>query len=86
MPPPRHPASAVQPVYESFVGELASGPDRDGLLDRLTRGHQPDEHGWCAHPGHSHRWESHPCPVLRLAALVADADGQSPQAPRSSRK
>lgn len=60
-------------AYEAFVAELAAGPGSAELIDRLTAGHVPDERGWCAHPGHTHHWETHPCPVVRLALLVERA-------------
>ncbi len=60
-------------AYEAFVAELAAGPGSADLIDRLTAGHEPDARGWCAHPGHSHHWETHPCPVVRLALLVERA-------------
>jgi hypothetical protein len=63
-------------VYGSFVRELAASPGRADLLGRLRLGHEPDEHGWCKHPGHAHHWERHPCPMLRMARLVDGADGQ----------
>lgn len=60
-------------AYESFVAELAAGPGHAELLGRLVAGHVADDRGWCAHPSHSHRWEAHPCPVVRLARLVERA-------------
>ena len=60
-------------AYESFVAELAAGPGRAELIDRLVAGHEPDARGWCAHPSHSHRWEAHPCTAVRLARLVERA-------------
>lgn len=47
-------------VYGSFVRELAASPERADLLGRMRLGHEPDEHGWCKHPGHAHHWERHP--------------------------
>jgi hypothetical protein len=41
-------------VYMSFVRELAASPERASLLVRLRLGHEPDEFGWCGHPGHAH--------------------------------
>ncbi|NMH98597.1 hypothetical protein [Pseudonocardia acidicola] len=61
-------------VFRSFVRELAARTDKLDMLGRLRRGHQPDRHGWCEHPEHAHRWERHPCPVLRLADLVEATD------------
>ena len=49
--------------------ELAASPERAGLLPLLRLGHEPDEFGWCSHPGHAHHWERHPCPTLLLAQL-----------------
>jgi hypothetical protein len=60
-------------VYTAFVRELASSPDCCALLNRLREGHVADQHGWGTHSGHAHRWEPHPCPILRLAALVESA-------------
>ena len=57
-------------VYTAFVLELASSPDCGALLHRLREGHVADQRGWCTHSSHAHRWEPHPCPILRLAALV----------------
>ena len=57
-------------VYTAFILELASSPDCGTLLNRLREGHLADQRGWCTHPSHAHRWEPHPCPILRLAALV----------------
>ena len=57
-------------VYTEFVLELAASPDRDALVNRLREGHLADARGWCTHSSHAHRWEPHPCPILRLAALV----------------
>ena len=56
--------------YGSFVRELAASPDRVTLLARLRLGHEPDEFGWCSHPGHEHHWERYPCPTLLLAQQV----------------
>ncbi len=56
--------------YGSFVRELAANPDRATLLARLRLGHEPDEFGWCSHPGHEHHWERYPCPTLLLAQQV----------------
>lgn len=60
-------------AYEEFVAELAAGPGSAELIDRLTTGHEPDDRGWCAHVGHTHHRETHPCPVVRLALLVERA-------------
>ena len=60
-------------VYGSFVRELAASPER--VLARLRLGHEPDEYGWCGHPGHAHHWERHPCPTLLLAQLVEHNGG-----------
>jgi hypothetical protein len=57
-------------VYTAFVVELAASPDCAALVNRLREGHLADARGWCTHAGHAHRWEPHPCPILRLAALV----------------
>lgn len=57
-------------VYTEFVLELAASPDCGALVNRLREGHLADARGWCTHSGHAHRWEPHPCPILRLAALV----------------
>ena len=57
-------------VYTAFVLELASSPDCGAVLNRLREGHLADARGWCSHAGHAHRWEPHPCSILRLAALV----------------
>lgn len=59
-------------VFGSFVREMAFGPAKADRLARMRRGHEPDEHGWCKHPGHAAHWERHPCPVQRLARLVDD--------------
>lgn len=48
------------------------------MLDRLRDGHEPDEHGWCAHTAHTHRWEQHPCFTRRLADLAAGPEGLEP--------
>jgi hypothetical protein len=57
-------------VYTAFVLELAASPDCGALVNRLREGHLADARGWCTHASHAHRWESHPCPIRRLAALV----------------
>jgi hypothetical protein len=57
-------------VFRSFAHELALSPQTPDILDRLREGHEPDLHGWCSHPAHAHRWERHPCTMLRLADLV----------------
>lgn len=67
--------SASDVVFASFVRELAAGPQTAGLLVRLRLGHTVDEHGWCTHVGHTHHWERHPCPMLRLADLVEGVNG-----------
>lgn len=59
--------------FAELVDELAAVPDCPAMLERLTRGHEPDAHGWCTHVSHSHSWEHHPCPVRRLAGLVERA-------------
>jgi hypothetical protein len=56
--------------FDELLDQLAMIPDSAGVLARLTRGHEPDRHGWCAHPAHSHKWERSPCWVVRLAGLV----------------
>ena len=63
----------------SFVRELVASPERASLLARLMRGHEPDEFGWCSHPGHSHHWERHPCTTLLLAQLVEQDGGRDRQ-------
>lgn len=60
-------------VYVDFVRELSRSPGRSDLLERLLRGHTPDEQGWCRHLTHGHQWEQHPCPVVRMVELVDDA-------------
>jgi hypothetical protein len=60
-------------VYRSCVSELGRCAERDEMLTRLRAGHQADAHGWCCHPGHAVHWERHPCPTLRLAAMVEHA-------------
>jgi hypothetical protein len=65
-------------VYMSFVRELAASPERASLLVRLRLGHEPDEFGWCGHPGHAHHWERHPCATLRLAQLVEQNGKRNP--------
>lgn len=57
-------------AYQAFVHELAHHPGKAELLDRLRSGHRPDAYGWCDYPGHAHRWERHPCPILQLVDLV----------------
>ena len=57
-------------VYTEFVLELAASPDCDALVNRLREGHLVDARVWCTHSSHAHRWEPHPCPILRLVALV----------------
>ena len=52
------------------------------MLSRLRLGHEPDGDGWCIHPAHTYRWESHPCPTRRLADL---ADGVKLQEPSDQR-
>jgi len=69
MTPARDPPDPYD-VYTAFVRELASIPDCGALVHRLREGHLADQRGWCTHPSHAHRWEPHPCPILRLAALV----------------
>jgi hypothetical protein len=63
-------------VYTAFVVELAASPDCAALVNRLREGHLADARGWCTHAGHAHRWEPHPCPILRLAALVESITAQ----------
>ncbi len=64
-------------AFKSFVDELAASTT--DLLTRMKLGHEPDEHGWCRHTTHEHHWESHPCPVLRLARLAeTDASPLTP--------
>ena len=63
---PPHP----EEIYGSFVRELAASPQRAMLLARLRLGHEPDEFGWCSHPGHEQQWERYPCPTLLLAEQV----------------
>ena len=60
-------------AFRAFVDELAAGTAE--LLTRMKLGHEPDEHGWCRHTTHEHHWESHPCPVLRLAQLAEISAG-----------
>jgi len=60
--------SKADEAFRAFVDELAAGTAE--LLTRMKLGHEPDEHGWCRHTTHEHHWESHPCPVLRLAQLA----------------
>jgi hypothetical protein len=71
------PSSSSEPqpdeMFQAFVHELAMSPERAGLLEGLTSGHQADKYGWCSHPGHTYHWERHPCFNLRLAGFV-DAD------------
>jgi hypothetical protein len=67
--PARDPVESYD-VYTAFVVELAASPDCVALVNRLREGHLADARGWCAHASHAHRWEPHPCPILRLAALV----------------
>ncbi|HWM05225.1 MAG TPA: hypothetical protein VNP92_23040 [Actinophytocola sp.] len=70
---PIHPVrSSTDQVFMSFVRELARSPQVLHILTGLRDGHQPDPHGWCNHPSHTHRWEPHPCSSLRLAELVED--------------
>ena len=79
-----HRSEPPNDVYGSFVRELAASPERASLLARLRLGHEPDEFGWCTHPGHTHHWERHPCPTLLLAQLVEQNGGQDPmEAPPS---
>jgi hypothetical protein len=59
---------STEAAFRAFVDELATGTA--ALLARMRVGHEPDEHGWCRHTMHEHHWESHPCPVLRLARLA----------------
>lgn len=72
MCPARPPDAAA--VFGAFVRELAASPQSSDLLARLRDGHEPDSHGWCRHPGHTYHWERHPCPMLRLARLVAGSE------------
>ena len=60
-------------AFRAFVDELAAGTAE--LLTRMKLGHEPDEHSWCRHTTHEHHWESHPCPVLRLAQLAEISAG-----------
>jgi hypothetical protein len=71
--------ASPQEMYQSFVREFASSPQSPEMLDRLRHGHRPDEHGWCEHPAHAHRWERYPCSTLQLAEFV-DAAGRSDRA------
>ena len=64
-------------VFRTFVSELATCRQGPEVVDRLRQGHQPDQHGWCSHPAHAHRWERYPCVVVRLATLVEDVDGRA---------
>ena len=68
---PRGPDSAREVL--AFTEELAFSPGSGSILDRLSAGHEPDGHGWCRHAAHAHRWDRHPCGVLRLVALVGEA-------------
>ena len=65
-------------VFRTFVSELAASWQKSEMLDRLRQGHGPDRHGWCSHPAHAHRWERHPCAVVRLAYLVENLDRPAP--------
>ena len=64
-------------VFRTFVSELAASGQKSEMLGRLRQGHEPDRHGWCSHPAHAHRWERHPCAVVRLANLVENLDGHA---------
>lgn len=64
--------------YWAFVRELARSPQAPDLLDRLRAGHEPDEHGWCSHSAHTHKWELHPCFTRRLADLAAGHEWPDP--------
>ena len=57
----------------AFTEELAFSPGSGPILDRLSAGHEPDGNGWCRHAAHAHRWDRHPCAVLRFVALVGEA-------------
>lgn len=72
VPPVRIAQGPADPraIYRSFVDELAADPGHEDLLDRMTDGHTPGEHGWCASPGHAAHWQRYPCSVVRLALLV----------------
>jgi hypothetical protein len=59
---------STEEAFRAFIDELAAGTA--DLLTRMKLGHEPDEHGWCRHTTHERHWESHPCPVLRLAQLA----------------
>lgn len=63
------------PAHEilAFTEELASSPGSGSIIDRLGAGHEPDGQGWCRHAAHAHRWDRHPCAVLRFVALVGEA-------------
>jgi len=78
------PPDPYSDVYRSFVRELAASPERASLLMRLRLGHEPDEFGWCSHPGHTHHWERHPCPTLLLAQLVEQNGREHPTEPPPS--
>ena len=54
----------------AFARVLAARPDHRDILTRLRAGHEPDQHGWCRHGAHAHRWERYPCPVIALAELI----------------
>jgi hypothetical protein len=63
-------------VYTEFIRELAANPDCSVLVNRLREGHLADPRGWCTHASHAHRWEPHPCQILRLVALVESIASQ----------
>jgi hypothetical protein len=48
----------------TFVRELAINPQAPDMLN----GHQPDQLGWCSHPGHTSP-ERHPCSTLLWSAV-----------------
>lgn len=64
------PSSAPLDARTAFALELAAHPDHHDITARLRTGHEPDGYGWCRHGAHAHRWEHHPCSVVRLADLV----------------
>jgi hypothetical protein len=63
-------------VYTEFIRELAANPDCSALVNRLREGHLADPRGGAPTPATPHRWEPHPCPILRLVALVESIASQ----------